>query len=142
MKIFLSVPFSGYVDEAGVVEDAYRQSIERLIDGLRASEHTVYCALEYTEWTATGAISPEDEFRHDFEQVDLSEKVLVLLEEHISAGVQLECGYAYARGKRLQLYQIGKPAWSNIAFARLSGDGITTVQDVDDFVNNALNGAS
>ena len=137
MNIFLSVPFSSYVDTDGEVEAAYRQSIERLLTDLRAHGHSVYCALEYAEWKVGGLTLPEEELKHDFEEIDHADKIVALLEERISAGVQLEYGYAYAKRKVIEVYQIGKPAWSNMAFAKLNGHEIIPVQSIDDFVDQA-----
>ncbi len=82
--------------------------------------------------------APHEEFKHDFEQIDACDKMIVLMEERVSAGVQIECGYAYARGKNIEVYQIGKPAWSNQTFAQVNGHEIILVQSVDDFVEKAL----
>lgn len=112
--------------------------MEPLLAGLRAQGYEVYCALEYANWKIGGLTSPEAELKHDLEQIDTSDKLVVLLEEAISAGVQLENGYAFARGKQVEIYQIGKPAWSNTAFSRLNGHEIRSVQDTDDFARQVL----
>ena len=138
MKLFLSVPFSSQVDDSGKVHAEYRQKMEKLIGQLRGRDHDVFCALEYAQWQIGGMASPEQELRHDFEQIEQSDKVIVLLEERVSAGVQLEKGYAYAKGKTVDVYQIGKPAWSNIAFSLLSGHEIRAVRDIDDFIERAV----
>jgi len=133
MKIFLSVPFTSRVDESGQVEASYRSIIEDLIKTLRSNEHEVFCALEHTGWKFGGMTSPEEEFQADLAEIDKTNQMIVLLEERISSGVQLESGYAFAKGKTVEMYQIGKPAWSNVGFSRLSGRGIIPVKDVADF---------
>lgn len=138
MKYFLSVPFSSRADENGVVNAAYRADIERLIDGLRSHGHEVFCALEHTNWNINKLAVPEDEFRKDLAEIDSSDRMLILLEERVSAGVQLENGYAYAKGKQFETYQIGKAAWSNMAFTRMAGAGLIPVKSVADFVEQAL----
>ena len=117
MKIFLVVPFSSRVAEGGEVEPSYRKTIEGLIAQLRAHGRSVFCALEYADWRIGGLTTPEAELGHDLAEIDSSDLLVVLLEERISAGIQLECGYAYAKGKDIAAYQIGKPAWSNAAFS-------------------------
>ncbi len=82
--------------------------------------------------------TPEKELQHDFAEIDRADKVVVLLEERISAGIQLENGYAYAKGKDIQVYQVGKPAWSNQAFAKLNGHEIVSIEDIDDFARLVL----
>jgi hypothetical protein len=138
MNVFLSVPFSSRIAADGKVEASYRQSIEELLTGLRAHSHDVYCALEYSGWKMGGYGTPAEEFKHDFEQIDDCDKMIVLMEERISAGVQIECGYAYARGKAIEVYQIGKPQWSNQTFAQVNGHEIISVQGIDDFAAKAL----
>ena len=138
MNIFLSVPFSSRINTDGTVEASYQKLIEQLLLGLRERGHNVYCALEYAEWKMGGSTSPEEEFRQDFAEIDNTDKLIVLLEERVSAGVQLEEGYAYAKHRIIELYQIGKPAWSNMTFAKLNGHEIIAVQNVDDFVDQAL----
>jgi nucleoside 2-deoxyribosyltransferase len=138
MNIFLAVPFSSRIDESGNVEATYRQTVEKLLAGLRQRGHDVYCALEYSEWKMGGNTPPDEEFKHDFEQIDLCDKLLVLMEERVSAGVQIECGYAYARGKAIEVYQIGTPEWSNRTFAQVNGHEIISVHDIDDFATKAL----
>ena len=132
------IPFSSRALPDGSIEAAYRSSIERLIRGLEEKSHEVYCALVYAGWKLGGDTLPEDEFRHDFAEIDASDKLITLLEERVSAGVQLESGYAYAKGKKSEIYQIGKPVWSNNAFAKLNGNEIISVTDVTDFVEKAL----
>ena len=138
MKYFLSVPFSSRVDENGVVDAAYRADIEQLIGGLRQKGHEVFCALEHMHWSTSELAVPEDEFRKDLAEIDSCHQMLILLEERVSAGVQLENGYAFAKGKQFQTYQIGKAAWSNMAFARMAGDELLLVNSVGDFVDQAL----
>ena len=133
------VPFSSRVTSDGSVELAYRGDIERLITGLKQKGHTIFCALEYTGWKMGGSTAPEDELRHDFEQIDASDTLIALLEEKVSAGIQLECGYAHAKNKKIDMYQIGKTAWSNSAFATLNGNKIISVKDIPDFVDQVLN---
>ena len=137
MKIFLSVPFSSRVDESGQVNAEYRHAIEDLLTNLRQQSHEVFCALEHTNWIMGGVALPEEELKKDLEEIDRSDKLIILLEERVSSGVQLENGYAFAKGKELEIYQIGKASWSNIAFGRLSGIGNIPVQSILDFVDQA-----
>ena len=138
MKIFLSTPFSSRVDSDGSVIPEFRQSIEQLLIDLRAVGHQVFSALEYTNWKIGENVAPDEEFRIDLREIDTSDKVICLLEERVSAGVQLELGYAYAKGKQLEIYQIGKSAWSNLAFSAAVGCGLEPVENIDDFVTKAI----
>ncbi len=140
MKLFLCVPFSSKVDANGDVDAEYRQAVERLLTGLRERGHDVYCALEFASWKLGGLTPPEDELAQDLKEIDLADKVVALLEERVSAGVQLENGYAFAKGKTVEIYQIGNPAWSNVAFAKLNGHEIFPVETFEDFVERVLGG--
>lgn len=138
MKIFLSVPFSDYVTELGVVQEAYAVQIQSLLKGLRSKGHTVYCALEYTGYKIGGDHSPEEELQHDLNEIEASDLMVVLLEEKLSAGVQIELGYSYAKQKKVALYQVGKIAWSNAAFAKLGNNQAIPIKDVADFVTQVI----
>jgi hypothetical protein len=137
MRIFLSVPFSSRVNESGKVMPDYRESIEDLLTVLRNNGHNVFCSLEHANWEMNELAVPEAEFAKDLAEIDACDKLIILLEEKISAGVQLENGYAFAKGRQLETYQIGRAAWSNMAFARMSGAGIIPVKSVLDFVHQA-----
>lgn len=137
MKFFLCIPFSSRVDEQGRVFANYRNLIQQLTEHISSQGHGYFVALEYANWVMGGDTSPEDELRHDFAQIDQSDVIIALLEERVSAGVQLENGYAYAHGKKVYAYQMGKPAWSNIAFAKIAGHEIEQVADEEEFVERA-----
>ena len=115
----------------------YREQIEDLTDYIRALGHESYVALEYANWHLGGDTNPREELQHDFQQIDESDALIALLEERISAGVQLEKGYAYAKGKKIYVYQMGTPAWSNDAFSELAGHEIVTVASEAEFIKRA-----
>ena len=81
MKFFLCVPFSSRIDGSGVVLKNYRANIEDLVSHIRRAGHNCFVALEYAGWKMGGDTDPEDELRHDFEQIDSSDVVIALLEE-------------------------------------------------------------
>ncbi len=134
MRIFLSIPFSSKVDPDGRVTADYRAAIEDLLVSLRKADHVVFCALEHARWSLGGVKLPEAELQKDFDEIDNTDKLIILLEERVSAGVQLENGYAFAKKKEMEIYQIGQASWSNLAFGRLSGVNNIPVDDVDKFV--------
>jgi hypothetical protein len=138
MKFFICVPFSSRVDDLGHVFPDYRRQIEQLTSHIRGLGHDYFVALEYAGWRMGGDHDPDEELRHDFSQIDTSDCVIALLEERVSAGVQLENGYAYARGKKVYVFQIGKPAWSNLAFSRIAGHDIEVVDNEHEFVMKAM----
>ena len=133
MKLFLSVPFSSRIDAEGHVEPAYAEAIRQLVAQCRDQEHEVFCALDHTGYVLDNTVDPAEEFRTDFAHLDTSDRMYVLLEERVSAGVQLEMGYAYARGVEMRLYQIGKRAWSNNSFSALAGYPLVEIASEADF---------
>ena len=138
MNIFLSVPFTSRTEATGAVEASYRNKVEKLLQDLRNAGHEVFCAVEHAGWELGGVALPAEEFKKDLEEIENSDKIVVLLEERISAGIQLEIGYAYAKGKPVEFYQIGKATWSNIAFSQLANNVCYPIQSVDDFVVQVL----
>lgn len=138
MKLFLSVPFTSRALPDGTLEPQYEEAIRSLIESLRRAGHEVFCALEHAQWTFGGLTPPEQELAKDFEEISACNKMIVYLEERVSAGIQLELGYAYAAGIQIEAYQEGKAAWSNAAFVKLSGSAFTTVSTIDDFVASVV----
>lgn len=138
MKLFLSVPFSSKLDAVGNVEPAYAATIQQLVAACRAAGHEVFCTLDHTGYKLDSTIDPAEEFRTDFAEIDTSDRMYVLLEEQLSAGVQLEIGYAYARGVEMRLAQIGVPAWSNISFSALAEYPLHEIHDEQDFAKFVL----
>lgn len=140
MKLFLSVPFSSKVLPDGSLEPAYVAAMQACIAGLRKNGHEVFCSLEHAGWSFGGMTSPADEFRQDIAEIDRADKLVILLEERISAGCQIEIGYAFAKQKQLEVYQIGAPAWSNTAFFAFAQVPLTSVGGMDDFMLAVLAG--
>ena len=134
MKLFLSVPFTSRVLPDGTVDPVYKQQLQQVIGMLRAAGHDVFCSLEHANWQLGGLTDPAEEFRTDLAQIDTADRLVVLLEERISAGIQIELGYSYAKGKELDVYQIGKPAWSNTSFLALANTPIKPVNDIESFI--------
>lgn len=133
MKIFLSVPFSSRIDTNGTVEPDYAGMIRQLIATCRAKGHEVFCSLDYAGYQLDKTADPAEEFRRDFAEIDTTDRMYVMLEERVSSGVQLEMGYAYARGVEMRLHQIGKSAWSNDAFSALAGYPLVEIASEADF---------
>lgn len=138
MKLFLSVPFTSRALPDKSLDPAYETLIRDLLSGLRDSGHEVFCALEHAHYSFGGLTPPEEEFEQDLAAIDSSDVMIVMLEERVSSGIQLELGYAYAKGIELDMFQVGKPTWSNIGFSKLSGKAIEQVLDEKDFALKVL----
>lgn len=138
MKIFLSVPFTSRALPDDTLDPDYERQMRFVIRSLTEAGHTVFCALEHANWTFGGLTPPEEELQKDLQEIELCDKMIVYLEERVSSGVQLELGYAYAKGKRIEVYQEGKASWSNAAFVKLSGNTATAITGIDDFAQKAI----
>jgi hypothetical protein len=104
-KIFLGTAFSsGKVDEiSGEVLPDFRMLVERLLGTLRELEDVnVFCAVEDEHWVLPKD-PPEIGIAKDIGKLDDADTFLALVEDHPSAGVQFEIGYALAKGKRVIL---------------------------------------
>jgi hypothetical protein len=101
-KVFLSVSFSSKVDESGQVRADYRQYLEGMIGTLEALDCTVFCAPRAEGWVLNYR-SPHCALADDLNEIDHSNIFMAILEENISAGIQLELGYALGKGKRVVL---------------------------------------
>lgn len=134
MNIFLSVPFTSRALPDKTLDPDYERHMRAVIAALTDAGHTIFCALEHANWTFGGSTPPEEELKKDLDELGACEKMIVYLEERVSSGVQLELGYAYAKGKMIEIYQEGKATWSNAAFAKLSGNTSTPIAGLEEFV--------
>lgn len=116
MKVFLSVSFSSKVDENGVVDAAYRSDLETLIQKLQEADHEVFCAPMLEGWKITDE-DPVHALQKDLEELRDCDLYVAMLGEEVSAGVQIETGYALALEKRMILASPAatKLGWTNNA---------------------------
>jgi hypothetical protein len=102
MKVFLSVSYSSQVDSTGKVIPAYRKELEAAIGALEKVNHEVYCAPREDRWTLNDT-SPAEAFNVDMQNVANCELFIAFIGNRISAGIQMEIGYALANGKQIVL---------------------------------------
>jgi nucleoside 2-deoxyribosyltransferase len=116
MKIFLSVSFSAHTDKAGVVDQAYRSDLETVIQKLEDAGHDVFCAPRLEGWKVTDH-NPVHAFQGDLKQLNECDLYVGILGKDVSAGVQIETGYALALEKRMVLASHAgtKLGWTNNA---------------------------
>ena len=125
VKIFLSVSFSSKVDEKGKVDKAYRSDLEIMIQKLEDEGHEVFCAPRAEGWRVADH-DPVHALKMDFSEIDTSDVYVAIVSNVVSAGVQLETGYALAKQKRIVLASPSgeKLGWTNnalIGFDNVSG---------------------
>lgn len=99
MKIFFAVSYSSEVDTHGNIFPEFRK-IEEMLAALEADGSTVYCAPRKDDWKLN-SLSPGEAVTSDLQNIDDSDVFIALLDEVISAGVQLELGYALAKKKKI-----------------------------------------
>lgn len=134
-KIFICTSFSTKVDATGAVLPDYKDLIEPVIMTIRQAGHNCFAAIEAEGWKITDK-DPTEEFKKDLTVIYDSDIMLALLEESVSAGVQIEIGYMLAQidkhpRKQLVLaHQKGTLlSWSNAAIGKLPG--VSTVEYTD-----------
>lgn len=138
MKLFLSLPITSRTLPDGTLDPTYQATIQNLIEQLRKQENTVFCVLERLQWKMSSIEPPEVQFGAGLDGLAPSDKMIVLLDQVVSPGVQIELGYAYAKNIPIEAYQIGKPTWSNMAFLRLANSSLHTVDTPEAFAAQAL----
>lgn len=112
MRIFLSVLYSSQVDAAGNVFAAYRSDLEEVIAAFEVQGHHVFCAPREDGWKLNN-ISPTEAFELDVKHIDECDVFIAFVERAVSAGIQLELGIAYAKGKRIVLVSSEPLAYIN-----------------------------
>jgi nucleoside 2-deoxyribosyltransferase len=102
MNIFLSVAYSSQVDDTGRILPAYQRQLQAIINLFEADRHQVFCAPREDNWTLPHT-TPAAALELDTHHLDACDLIIAFLSRHISAGIQLELGYALAKNKRLIL---------------------------------------
>jgi hypothetical protein len=139
-KLFISTSFSTKVDSSGKVTDEYRQFLQPILDATRQSGNEYFCAVEVANWTMTD-VDPHEEFKSDLEQINKSSTLLALVDNVVSAGVQIEIGYMLKlveldTTKRLILaHPANQPlSWSNNAISKLPGVSVISFNSSEDII--------
>jgi len=128
MKIFFATSFSSKIDSEGKVLPEFRASIEKLLSRYEAQGHEVFCAVRAENWRIA-AQDPVMALKLDLQHIKKADKFVALLDEQVSAGVQLEIGYALALGKEITLLAVldAKLGWTNQALMKLTNVQYETV---------------
>ena len=113
MKIFLSVSYSSKVDPTGKVMADYRSELEDVISVFEQDDHQVFCAPREDGWKLNDA-SPAEAFNLDIKTIDDCGIFMAFVGGQVSAGIQLEIGYALAKGKRIVIVSHQKETLSYI----------------------------
>mgnify|MGYP001030510222 CR=1 FL=1 len=131
-KVFICTSFSTKIDSNGQVLSEHRSIIEPILQAIQESGFKYFCAIEDEGWRITKK-DPTTEFKHDLDKIADSDIMLALLEDTVSAGVQIEIGYMLGEvisnpHKRLVLaHPKGAVlAWSNNTISKLPG--VSSVQ--------------
>jgi nucleoside 2-deoxyribosyltransferase len=117
IKLFLATSFSTKIDANGVVIHEFRQKVEAILKRYEDAGREVYCAVRKEGWKISAPSDAADELRNDFQKIKEADEFAALIDETISAGVQMEIGYALALGKRITLITGAKTSlnWTNQA---------------------------
>jgi hypothetical protein len=103
VKIFVATSYSSKVNyDTGEVFPDYKEWLEGILSSVEQAGHEPFCALR-KDWYKINTSKPAEAFRLDLDNIKSSYAMLVLLDDHVSAGVQAEIGIAAALGKKLIL---------------------------------------
>ena len=122
MKIFVAASYSSKVNyDTGEVFAEYKAWLEEILGQLEAAGHTVICSLREDKYRINDA-DPAGAFRLDTYTIASCDALLALLNDHVSAGVQTEIGFALALDKKVILAHKSedKLAYINSAMVKAS----------------------
>ena len=100
MKIFFAAPFTGKINDEGVIEGEYKEWLLSLFVGLREEGYTVISAHEREKW-GERLDKPSVAVVNDFHSIKESDILVAYIGSPPSYGVQMELGFAVAFGKPL-----------------------------------------
>lgn len=118
MKIFIATSFSSKVDySTGKVFPEYRAWLEgNILSLVKSAGCDYFCAVEEEGWKINDQ-DPGKAITEDFNNLKTCDALLVVLDEEVSPGLQIEIGIAYERGMPIILahQKDTKLKWSNQA---------------------------
>ena len=117
MKVFVAASYSSKVNYvSGEVYADYRQWMEAQLDAIEAEGHEVFNSLRKDSYKINND-DPAGAFLTDFDELDRSDVLVAFVSDKVSAGVQVEIGYAIAKSMRVILVQMSgtQQSWSNAA---------------------------
>lgn len=120
MKVFVATSYSSKVNyDTGEVFPEYKQWLENILTMLEQAGHEPFCALRADQYKINDE-DPAKAFFLDMEHIQASDVILVLLDDHVSAGVQVEIGVGVALKKNVILAHLPehKPAYFNAAMVQ------------------------
>ena len=101
MNVFVAASYSAKIDQStGRVTPEYQAWLEDILSTVEQAGFSVFCALRDDDYL----VNLHDQvtaLNLDNGKVRESDVLLALLEKDISAGVQMEIGYALALGKKI-----------------------------------------
>lgn len=117
MRVFVAASYSSKVNYvSGEVYADYRNWMEDQLDAIEAEGHEVFNSLRKDDYKINND-DPAQAFLTDFDELDRSDVLVAFVSDQVSAGVQVEIGYAIAKSLRIILVQMAgsEPSWSNAA---------------------------
>jgi nucleoside 2-deoxyribosyltransferase len=128
--VFLSAPFSQLLTDKGLPEE-FRKRLEEIIQHLEAKGWSVGSAHEREAW-GEKLDSPYKAVNADLQGIEDASALVAILNSPPSPGVQMEIGFALARGKKLVL--VGSPNETMPYLIRgvKERESVVTVPDAED----------
>lgn len=139
-KLFISTSFSTKVDSSGNVTPGYRSFLQPILDAIREAGNEYFCTVEKANWAMTDG-DPYEDFKSALDQINQSSTLIAIVDDVVSAGVQIEIGYMLkllesGSGKRIILaHHSGQPlSWSNQAISKHPGVSVVSFKSSDDII--------
>lgn len=118
MKVFIATSFSSKVDySTGQIYPEFRQWLENnILKPIKESGLDYFCAIEKESWKINDE-DPAQAVTEDFNNLKSCDALLVILDEEVSPGLQIEIGIACERKMPIILahQKDVKLKWSNQA---------------------------
>ncbi len=117
MRVFVACSYASKVNYvSGEVFDEYREWLDAQVDAIEQLGHEVFCALR-SEGYKINNVDPAAAIRMDLDEIDKCDVVVAFTSSDISAGVQMEIGYAIAKLRRVIVAHEAdsKIGWTNAA---------------------------
>ena len=104
MKIFISCPFSGILDEeTSLVKKEYKYFFKELKKFMEENNIDYYLAITRENW-GKDYISPLESTEADYNGIKESDMIFVIPGNPISGGVHVELGWASSLNKKLHIF--------------------------------------
>lgn len=95
MKYFLSYKFTG------VLINKLHDDIDPIIELFKKYNHDIFCNLYYDDYYIKNKYTIKQIMDHCFDEIDQCDICLLFIDDILSGGMAIECGYACGKNKKI-----------------------------------------